>query len=377
MFNFSMSPPQASNFAGYHDTVFYILTALTVIFTLGVAIAVLFLAVRYRAGNKVDRSNPPHESHILEITWSVIPLILGLVVFFISTKLFIDMRTPPKGAMEIYVVGKQWMWHIQHQNGIRENNTLHVPVGKPVKLTMISQDVIHAFYIPAFRIQYHVVPGRYTQQWFTATKPGVYYLFCAMYCGNQHSEMGGYVYAMDPKDFARWQASGGESAAQLSPEQEGAKLWNQLGCGNGNCHVGGDTERGPTLAGILGKTRKFTDGSSAVADEAYIRESILQPYNRITVGYGNEMPAYEGQVSEQQILNLLAYIKTIGGGAAVAPKSSSMETNGGVTGNPYVKPNTNLAVGAIGAQREQRPGPRSGNLSAGAISTQGREGGQP
>jgi cytochrome c oxidase subunit 2 len=198
-------PEQASNFAAESDALYYVLTLLTVVFTLIVFVLVAILAVRYRRGNRVDRSNPVHHSSILEMSWSILPLILGLAVFVWSAKLFAAMYgQAPANSLEVYVIGKQWMWHIQHQNGIRENNELHVPVGRPVKLTMVSQDVIHSFFIPAFRIKRDVMPGRYTSVWFTPTKAGKYHLFCAEYCGTQHSEMTGSVYAMEPKDFENW-----------------------------------------------------------------------------------------------------------------------------------------------------------------------------
>jgi len=368
--NYSMSPPQASNFAAPHDWVFYILLALTIVFTLIVGVAVVIFAARYRAGTKVNRARPVHEHMTLELTWTIIPLILGLFMFVAGAKLFVYMRTPPKDAMNIFVVGKQWMWHAQHENGIRENNTIHVPVGKPVRLTMISQDVIHAMYIPAFRVQYHVVPGRYTQLWFTATKVGTYHMFCAMYCGNQHSEMGGYVYVMEPGEYAKWVAAGGEDVPRLTMAQEGARQWNKLGCGNGNCHNEADTARGPSLFGLLGKTRTFADGSSAKADEAYIRESILQPYNHITKGYDNTMPAYEGQLSEEDVLALIAYIRSLGG--AGTPQTNINAQKGTEPSGGYERPNRNMSVGAVEGQLPSRPGPRTGNLSVGAQSMQGQ-----
>lgn len=191
--NSPLAPPQASSFAREHDTIYFALWALTIVFTIIVCGAVLWFCVRYRVGTKADRSRPLYEHLGLELSWSVIPGILALIMFYYEARLFIKVRTPPADAQEIFVIGKQWMWHVQHPEGVRENNTLHVPIDKPIKLTMISQDVIHAFYIPAFRTQMMVVPGRYTDMWFTPTKVGEYHLFCNMYCGTQHSEMGGTV----------------------------------------------------------------------------------------------------------------------------------------------------------------------------------------
>jgi cytochrome c oxidase subunit 2 len=369
LFNFPLAPEQASNFAPEHDAIFYTLTILTIIFTTLVGALVLFFAFRYREGSKVDRSRPIYEHLPLEITWSVIPTLLGLVVFFFGARLFVQMRTPPKDAMDVYIVGKQWMWHAQHApSGVRENNTLHVPINKPVRLTMISQDVIHAFFVPEFRIQYMVVPGRYTTQWFEATKPGVYHLFCNMYCGGQHSEMGGYVYAMEPKDYARWLANGGMDLKPMTMEQRGAALYDRLACGN--CHEGKDTERAPTLHGFFGKTRKFTNGSSLVADDVYFRKSLIDPYELINQGYQNTMSAYN-DLTEEEIINLSAYVKSLGTAAQPKPESHSIDARKGdpMTGSNF-EGNPNLSVGALAHEAPATPGPRRGNMSVGALSTE-------
>lgn len=323
MWNFPLMPPQASEHAVKHDWLFFVITGLTVLFTVIVYAMVLILAIRYRSGNKVDRSHAPHENLKLEIAWSGFPLILAIGVFAWGTKQFVDLRVPPKNAMNVYVIGKQWMWHIQHSNGVRENNTLHLPAGKPVMFTMISQDVIHAFYIPAFRIQYHVVPGRYTMQWTTPTVPGKYHLFCAMHCGTQHSEMGGWVIVMPPAEFQQWLAKGGtEVAAQhMTSEEQGADWYKKFSCAN--CHGPTDTPRGPSLYALFGKTRKLADGTTAVADEAYIRESILNPYDKLTAGYDNTMPVYNGQVTEEQVLQIMAYLKSLGSVEPPNPSSGS------------------------------------------------------
>lgn len=372
MFNFPMSPERASNFAGEHDFIFYTLTILTIVFTVIVSGLVIFFAARYREGNKVDRSRPIYEHLPLELTWTIIPLLLGLVVFFLGARLFVSMRTPPKDAMDIYVVGKQWMWHVQHApSGVRENNTLHVPVGKPVRLTMISQDVIHAFFIPEFRIQYHVVPGRYTTQWFTATKPGVYHLFCNMYCGTQHSEMGGYVYAMEPEAYAKWLAEGGNDVKPMTPEERGALAYNKLGCNN--CHGAKDTERAPSLYTLFGKNRKFTDGTTAVADEGYIRKSIIDPYEHINAGYDRTMPTYES-LNEEQILELVAYIKSLGTAAEPKGTPSTLAAGKGLetTGSNY-KGNPNFSAGAIRYEKPKMAGPHSRNLAVGAVAMEEKE----
>lgn len=317
-------PEQASEFAPHYDWAFLAITALTIFFTVVVMAVIVFFAVRYRQHSKADRSNPVSGHTMLEITWSVIPLLLALVIFAWNAELFVQTRIPPKDSMEIFVIGKQWMWHLQHPSGVRENNTLTVPVNTNIKLTMISQDVIHSFYVPQFRIKQDVLPGRYTSQWFKATKIGKYNLFCTEYCGTQHSEMGGYVYVVSQADYANWVARKGDShAAFKSPAEAGKDLWDRLRCGT--CHGPEDTDRGPTLHGILGMTLKMADGSSRLVDAGFIRESIVDPYKAIHAGYDNSMAAYS-ELTENELLQLYEYIKTLG-----AKGSASTETSGETT----------------------------------------------
>jgi cytochrome c oxidase subunit 2 len=356
--NYPFSPPQASNFAEEHDLIFYALTILTIFFTVIVMFFVIYFSLKYRAGKKVDRSRPMYENLKLELTWTIIPLILGLIMFYFGAKLFIDMRNPPKDAQEIYVIGKQWMWHVQHANGVRENNTLHVPLGKPVKLTMISQDVLHAFYIPAFRVQMHVVPGRYTSMWFIPTQVGEYHLFCGMYCGTQHSEMGGKVVVMDPRSWAEWNANGGESTSNMTMEQEGAQTFAKLACNN--CHGAEDNQRAPTLAGIFGKKRSLANGAGRLADEEYLRESILRPHNVLTAGYEDTMPEYDKQISEQDVLNIIAFIKNGGvlGPAGPTTQMSSSIANqktGAPTNSAAARGSAGPAVGAVREEAAKGP----------------------
>jgi cytochrome c oxidase subunit II len=361
-FNAPLAPPQASTLAVEHDVIFYVLTALTLFFTVLVGVFVVLFAVRYRHGNKVDRSRPVFEHLPLEITWSVIPMILGLIMFYFGARLFIHSREVPKDSMDISVIGKQWMWHLQHPNGVRENNTLHVPVGKNVRLTMISQDVIHAFYIPAFRLQFHVVPGRYTEAWFNATKPGVYQIFCGMYCGTQHSEMGGYVYVMPQKEYAEWLANGGNSSVPKTPAEAGAALFAQQACGN--CHGAVDNPRSPSLYGLYGKSRQFADGSTAVADEEYIREAILDPYSHINKGYSNTMPAYAGQITEEDVLNLIAYIRALGTAGLTTPGQPTIEPAKGLQNPSGPKKGEPASAGHGPNNTLFRPGPH--DVAAGA-----------
>ena len=312
-FNFPLAPEKASNFAVELDAIFMILMVLALFFAILVAALLIFFVTKYHENKQaVNRSNPVNSHLKLELAWSIIPLMLALVVFFLGADLFGRTRKMPTDAYDVYVIGKQWMWQIQHPNGVRENNMMHVPIGKPVRLTMISQDVIHAMYIPAFRTQYHVVPGRYTNMWFVPTKPGRYHLLCNMHCGSYHSEMTGWVEAMPPAEFEKWletSEKGNVEPRRGTLEQQGLAVFEDKACGI--CHGPGDSVRGPSLYGLFGKPRRLVGGRTVVADETYIRESILQPYNNVVEGYSTNMPAFS-QLKEDQILALIAYIKSLG-----------------------------------------------------------------
>jgi len=314
---FPLIPEQASSVAKEYDYLFALLTGLTVFFTVVVGLLVVIFAVKYRETNKnVSRKRPVHENLKVEIAWTVVPLFMALGVFAWGASLYVKQRTPPKDATEIYVIGKQWMWHIQHPNGVRENNRLTVPVGKPIMLTMIAQDVIHAFYVPEFRQQFMVVPGRYTQMWFEPTREGEFKLFCNMYCGTLHSQMVGYVRVVSPDKYQAFLASGGEDLTPRAPTmaEKGKELFDQMNCGS--CHGPSDTADGPSLVGIYGKRRQLSTGEAVVANDDYIRDAIVHTGKAVTAGY-EVMPSYEGQFSEEQILYLLTYIRSIG--EAVTP----------------------------------------------------------
>jgi cytochrome c oxidase subunit 2 len=370
-FNFPVSPPQASNWAAEHDTIFWALTALTTFFSVTVGALAIYFALKYRQGNKVDRSRPVYEDLRMELAWTITPALLGLVMYFFGARLFVQMRTMPKDAENIFVIGKQWMWHVQHANGTRENNTLHVPVGKPIKLTMISQDVIHAFYIPAFRVQYHVVPGRYTHMWFTPTKEGEYHLFCGMYCGTQHSEMGGKVTVMSQAAYAEWLANGGEYGRSESMAQAGQRLYSKLACNN--CHGAEDNLRAPSLANIIGRQRRLQTGETISADEGYLRESILRPWNRLTTGYGPTMPPYEGQISEEDVLSLVAYIKTIGAASLDVPQIPNPGSIRNEIAQTQQKPSVQVGADKFNEPRtDATPTNRTGSPAVGAIAAEDR-----
>ena len=333
--NFPFFPQQASTFAAEIDVLYLTLWGLTLLFTAIVATLIFTFAIRYRKGSNVSRANLVHTSHSLELAWSIIPLILGLIIFAWGAKLYADVYKVPANAKEVYVIGKQWMWHLQHSNGIRENNELHVPTGQPIKLTMISQDTIHSFFVPDFRIKRDVLPGRYTTVWFQATKPGKYHLFCAEYCGMQHSLMGGYVYVMEPRDYEKWQNSNGlkpgdatmtTSVVRQSLAEEGAELFQQVGCAN--CHAAQDNRRGPSLVAIYGTRRQMKTGQTFVADRDYLRESILKPGDKLTAGYENIMPSYDGQLREDQVNALIAYIQSLGTSSEPKPGATELDGNG-------------------------------------------------
>jgi cytochrome c oxidase subunit 2 len=299
-------PPEASSNAARVDHLFFFLLAVAVFFTLLIFLTIAFFAIKYR--RRAENEVPPeiHGSIKLEIVWTVIPFLLTLVMFTWGAKIYFNDYHPPRDAMNIYVVGKQWMWKIQHPEGRSEIDELHVPLGRPVRLTMTSEDVIHDFFIPAFRIKQDVLPGRYTSYWFTATKLGTYHFFCAQYCGTNHSSMIGHVVVMEPADFERWLS--GEASGETMA-QSGEKLFSKFNCNT--CHKPGG--RGPVLNGVFGSTVNLQSGQTVTADEAYLRESILSPQAKMVAGYTAQMPTFQGQVSESQVLQLIAYIKSLGG----------------------------------------------------------------
>jgi len=299
-------PEQASTVAGQVDALFLFLVAITVFFTGLIFLLVVVFALKYRRRSDDERPKAIHGSLVLEAFWTVVPLGIALAIFVWGTYLYFVISRPPAAAMEVYVVGKQWMWKLQHPTGQREINELHVPVNRPVRLTMTSEDVIHSFYVPAFRIKADVVPGKYTSTWFEATKTGEYHLFCAEYCGTSHAVMGGRIVVMEPAEYERW-LTGGASAESLPAA--GEALFARLACNT--CHKSDGSGRGPSLVGKFGKTERLASGETVVVDESYVRESILNPQAKITTGYPPIMPTFKGLVTEDQLLQLIAYIKSL------------------------------------------------------------------
>lgn len=307
LFAISLFPEQASSVSTEVDHLLYFLLAVSVFFTVLIFAAVFYFAIRYR--RRPNDGVPPevHGGMALEIAWSVIPFGLTMVMFAWGASVFFNLSRPPDDAIEMYAVGKQWMWKIQHLEGQREINELHIPLGKAVKLTMTSEDVIHSFYVPAFRTKADVLPGRYTTTWFKPTKPGKYHLFCAEYCGTKHSGMVGWVYVMEPEAYQAWLSGG--SAPGTSLATSGQKLFEELACVN--CHKPDNSGRGPSLVGVYGKTIELTGGGTAKADEVYLRESILNPTAKVVAGYQPVMPTFQGQISEEGIVQLVEYIKSL------------------------------------------------------------------
>ena len=359
--------PQASSFAGSIDAVYWVITAVCVAYALGVGFFLTLFITRYKQGSKVNRVLPAHEGIALELIWTVIPLIMALGIFVYSTIVYFQTVRAPRDATEIFVVGKQWMWKIQHPNGRWEMNEIHLPVGKPVKLTMISEDVIHDFGIPAFRLNMDVVPGRYTQMWFNPTRVGRYHIFCAQYCGTNHAIMGGYVTVMEPGDFEKWMQTGNVSASLAS---QGETLFREQGCTG--CHGPMSNVRAPSLAGIYDKEiavqvpgdRPWSadlPAQTIKADYRYLHDAIIVPAKEVAAGYKPIMPSYQGRLTEEQVLQLVDYIKTL--------STSNGTSNGAATGyQPYPGQQTGgNAIGQFGAgdasSGRLREGSATGDLS--------------
>ncbi len=301
----SFVPEQASTIAARVDGLFLYLTVVTVVFTALIAVLIITFAIRYRRRPSNEIPGKVKEFFQLEITWSVIPLVLVMIMFFWGANIYFAIAHPPENALEIYVVGRQWMWKLQHPEGQREINTLHIPVDVPVKLIMTSEDVIHSFFVPAFRTKQDVVPGRYTTTWFQATKVGTYHLFCAEYCGTGHSKMIGQVIVMEQADYQSWLASSADGSMAL----EGRKLFSKLQCLT--CHTGTAEARAPLLEALYNKRVVLTDGQVVRADENYLRESILQPAAKVVAGYRPIMPTYQDQITEEELVRVIAYLKSL------------------------------------------------------------------
>ena len=300
-------PEQASNFAPSVDSLMTFLILVSLFFAVAITAAIVFFFFKFRRKSPNEVGVPIHGDMRLESTWIVVPGLLSLAMFAWGAVVYVDFRHPPADTLDIYVIGKQWMWKIQQPNGRREINELHVPVGRNVKLVMASEDVIHDFFVPAFRVKMDVVPGHYNTMWFRPTKAGRYIFFCSQYCGTNHAVMDGWVTAMEPSDYAAWLS--GSTGADDNPVVAGEKLFAEKACAT--CHLSNGTGRAPSLNGVYGGTVHLADGSNVTADDGYIRESILVPNAKIVAGYQPLMPAFQGQLTEEQIMSLTAYIKSL------------------------------------------------------------------
>jgi cytochrome c oxidase subunit II len=304
-------PDRASTIAGQVDGLYFAWLIMSGLVALPIAVLIVRFAVRYRRGSAADRSWPQSAEHErtmrrIEITWILVPLFLFLAMFFWSTEVYYRMVTVPKDALPIYVVAKQWMWHAEHTGGEREIDELHIPANRPVELVMTSQDVIHSLSIPGFRIKQDVLPGRYTTLWFTANRLGEYHLFCTQYCGTSHSRMVGQVIVMEPAAFEDW-LSAHATAGSLAVR--GALRFRELGCAG--CHGAQAAVHAPKLDGLFGTEVKLRDGRSVLVDERFIRDAVLLPTQDVPAGYEPSMPSFRGQIGEEEMLEIIEYIKSL------------------------------------------------------------------
>jgi cytochrome c oxidase subunit 2 len=307
--NAPLFPPRASEMARDIDVLFLAALGVLVVFSTLIAILIFYFMIRYhrRSPNQVGKEEHGN-TMILEAAWIIVPLVIALGLFAWGARIYFEAARPPADAKQFYVVGKQWMWKIEHPGGKREINELHVPRGQAVKLKMTSEDVIHSFFIPAMRVKTDVIPGRYTTMWFNPDTVGTYHLFCSQYCGVEHSRMVGRVIVMEPTEYERWIAGGGAPGAEPGVSS-GEDLFVAKACNT--CHRPDMTARAPMLWGLFGKRVPLQDGQSTVADEGYIRESILNPAAKIVAGYQPIMPTFRGQLSEEEIIELIRYIQSL------------------------------------------------------------------
>jgi cytochrome c oxidase subunit 2 len=317
-------PEQASTIGREVDYIFWGLMAISAFMTLGLFAVITFFLIRYRSTSDAKRTMSRLSPTYLEVTWTATPIVIFIGLFIWGALVFAKASKPPPGSLPIYVVGLQWYWDVRHENGRQEIGDLHVPVGQPVQLIMTSTDVIHDYFIPAFRIKRDVLPGKYTTQWFTATKPGKYRIFCNQYCGTKHGLMTGYLYAMQPEDYETWLSTSGGGPPVESLAQSGARLFRQYSCSG--CHGANSSVHAPSLTGIYGHPVPLQGGEFVTADDQYLRDSILKPDSQIVAGYKAIMPSFQKQISEQDVIALVAYIKSLSQPPASAGASSSKPT---------------------------------------------------
>jgi len=309
--DFPLFPEQASTIARQTDALFIMLTIVCGLVSVLIFTAIFVLAIVYRRRPDNELAQEEEAPKGLELAWIIIPFIFFMATFVWGSWLYFELARVPDNALDIYATGKQWMWKFQHPSGQREIDALHVPVGRPIRVTLASEDVIHSLFFPAFRTKVDVLPNRYRTLWFQATKTGRFHIFCAEYCGTLHSGMIGWVEVMEPTDYQKWLAGGTEG----SLASQGEKLFQKYACNT--CHTNDSTGRGPALLGLYGSTVRLSNDATVDADDNYIRESILNPQAKIVQGFGPIMPTFQGQVKEEDLLKLLAYIKSLAAPAKV------------------------------------------------------------
>ena len=341
IFGIPIFPEQASSFAGDVDALYFFVVAVSALFSLIVAVFVFVFAIKFHLKHVVEVGARIEGNLVMELLWSVIPTMIVMVMFGWGASVFYHLRRMPDEAMHIYAVGKQWMWKFQHLEGQREINELHIPVDRRIKITVTSEDVLHSLYFPAFRTKIDAIPGRYMELWFEATTPGTYHIFCAEYCGTNHSGMIGSVTVMPATAYQSWLAGGTEG----SLADRGAALFQQLACNS--CHLDSGQGRGPSLQGIWGKPVELADGSTVMVDESYVRESILNSQAKVVKGFQPLMPTFQGLISEEGLVGLIEHVRSRSpdagaGGAAGAGASSSSPAPGTTEPAPgTTKPSTN------------------------------------
>jgi cytochrome c oxidase subunit 2 len=358
--DFPLHPQQVSTVAGEVDALYFFLTTVSAVMSILIFIFILYFAIKYRRRPDNELAQEGEPSAVLEAVWIIIPFIVMMVMFVWGAKLFFRIQRVPDNALDVYATGKQWMWKFQHPSGQREINTLHVPVNRPIKITMASEDVIHSLFFPVFRVKADVLPNRYRTLWFQANKVGRYHMFCAEYCGTQHSGMVGWVEVMDPVEFQKWLAGGAEG----SLASQGERLFEKYACNT--CHTNDASARGPVLAGLYGTPVMLSDNTTVPADDNYIRESILNPQAKVVKGFQPIMPTFQGQVNEEDLLKLLAYVKSLGPmtkpGALAVESPRSFQTNAGA-------PSSAMPSATAGPATAPAPGAAT---SSSATSTQNK-----
>ncbi|MGH7952129.1 MAG: cytochrome c oxidase subunit II [Limisphaerales bacterium] len=305
--SFPIFPKEASTIAAQTDDIYFFLLGMSAFVLAIVFLPMIYCLFKYRRGKKANREPLKVSTTKIEISWTIIPTFIAMGIFGWGAKVYFDEEVPPTNALQINVVGKQWMWKIQHQEGNREIDALHIPVNRPVKLTLASEDVIHSFFVPAFRVKQDVVPGRFTTEWFEPDRVGAYHFYCSEYCGAGHSLMQGMVYVMTPTAYQEWLTRG---RPKDTLAQSGEKLFRELGCTG--CHVGNSAIHAPPLEGLYEHLVPLSNGTFVRADDKYLRDSILLPESQIVAGYKPLMPTYQGRISEDELFQVIAYIKSIG-----------------------------------------------------------------